>query len=196
MQSPSAPEMLCSLRIQIENNRVTAVGGRSFVPPDRLPAIFTPAAVAAAISELKCEEEDRLGLAADIQRRPGGVTTFAILVCIGHADWVVHFRRRGFLGRLPLGDADAQLVAGESKATFLRQQWDFLPFRFARGCDVEIDTTIILPFLHQPRIITVGKGFGDVHELAIHHSLQDFIPDAVSPLPPLRDHLFEENLTC
>ncbi len=140
-------DTLHSLWIQIQNNRVDAIDGRCFVPPASLASIFTPAAVSAAVAELSCAAEDRIGLAYDI--RNGGVATFAVLVWMRRADVVVDFRRHRCLDRLPLDATTAKRVAGECAPTFLRLQWEFRPYHFRRGHDVEITRSEILPFVRE-----------------------------------------------
>lgn len=169
-------QTLEALAIQIENNRVEAVGGRTFVPPSSLSAIFTRPAIAAAVSELSCADEDRLGLTDDIQ--DGGVPTFAILVSMRQPGLVINFRRHRCLNRLPLDGPTAKRAAGDYASRFLREQWDFQPYHFRRGHDVEITGSEILPFIRNLGPLTSG-GFGDTDKVEIHPSLQDFVPHEV-----------------
>ncbi|KAF7552678.1 hypothetical protein G7Z17_g4178 [Cylindrodendrum hubeiense] len=164
---------------QIQYNRILALDRRYFVPPSSLETIFTPAAITAAIGELHCEVEDRLGLAVDIQSHKLAVTTFAILVWIKCADAVVNFRRHGCLGRLPLGAEFADTVAPGFALAFLQVQWEFLPYILHSGMDTVIPESRILPFVRQlgPPI---SGGFGTVERLEIQPSLQDFFPHDVN----------------
>lgn len=183
MESQPKPETtrptLASLWIQIQNSYVDALDGRSFVPPTGLTTIFTSPAIAAAVAELSCAAEDCLGLADAI--RCGGIPTFAILVWMQQPDLVITFRRKRCLDRLPLGEETARGAAGKYAPTFLRLQWEFLPFYFRNGQDVEIGREI-LPFIRNLGPLTPG-GFGDVEKLEIHPSLQNFAPHDVSPAP-------------
>lgn len=153
-----------------------ALDGRGFVPPVSLSTIFTPSAIAGAVAELSCAIEDRLGLADAI--RQGGIATFAVLVCMWQPDLVVVFRRKRCLERLPLDEETVRQVAGEYAKTFERLQWEFVPYHFRRGQDVEIGREV-LPFVRDLGPLQPG-GFGDIHKLEIHPSLQDFAPVDVS----------------
>ncbi|KAJ6439089.1 kinase-like protein [Purpureocillium lavendulum] len=164
-----------ALWVQTENNRVAALGGRSFVPPSSLLTIFTRAAIVAAVKELICSEEDRIGLTDDILR--DGVQTFAILISIRQPDQIVAFRRLRCLNRLPLDEGNAAKLLGDHAPRFLREQWDFQPYYFRRGHDVEIAAPEVLPFIQSVDSPTSG-GFGDIDKLEIHPSLQDFFPSA------------------
>src|SRR5258706_16173510 len=101
-QATATRPTLASLWIQIQNNRIEAVNGRGFVPPTSISSIFTPSAIDAAVTELSCAAEDRIGLANAIRR--GGVPAFAVLVWISQPDLVVAFRRKRCLDRLPLDE--------------------------------------------------------------------------------------------
>ncbi|KAK3374186.1 hypothetical protein B0T24DRAFT_720737 [Lasiosphaeria ovina] len=167
---------LDSVWIQIQNNRVSTTDDRiSFVPPASLSTIFTPSAIAACVAELSCAAEDRLGLANAIRR--GGIPTFAVLVWISKPDLVVLFRRKQCLDRLPLDDKTAEDAAGEYAPTFLERQWEFLPYHFQPGQDVEIKPKVILPFIRDLGPLTPGS-FGNIQLLEIHPSLQDFVQRA------------------
>jgi hypothetical protein len=181
MESRPKPEAtrptLASLWIQLQNSYVETIDRRSFVPPTSLAAIFTSPAIEAAIAELSCAAEDRIGLVDAI--RGIGTPTFAILVWMKQPDLVVAFRRKRCLDRLPLDEETARGAAGDYAPTFLRQQWEFIPFYFRNGQDVEIGREI-LPFVRSLGPLTPG-GFGDIEKLEIHPSLQDFAPHDVSP---------------
>lgn len=169
---------LDSIWIQIQNNRVDTIDGRSFVPPTSLSTIFTSTAIAGAVAELSCAAEDRLGLADAI--RHSGIPTFAVLVWMSQPSLIVVFRRKRCLDRLPLDEETARQAAGKYAPTFVRLQWEFLPYHFQRDQDVEIGREI-LPFVRDLGPLMPG-GFGDIHMLEIHPSLQDFAPCNVSSL--------------
>ncbi|KAI6780598.1 kinase-like protein [Emericellopsis cladophorae] len=177
---------LQALWVQMENNRVAALGGRSFVPPSSLPTIFTRAAVAAAVRELACSTEDRIGLTDDILR--DGVLTFAMLISIRQPDHVVAFRRMRCLNRRPLDEENARKLLGDHAPSFLREQWVFQPYYFRRGHDVEIAPLEILPFIRSVDSQTSG-GFGDIDKLEIHPALQDFYPSATGGVLVVRKTL-------
>ena len=172
--------------MQIQNNHIDGLDGRAFLPPSSLSTIFTPSAIAAAVAELSCAAEDRLGLAAAI--RHGGVPTFAILVWMYQPDLVVPFRRKRCLDRLPLDEQTARQAAGDYEPTFVRLQREFMQYHFRCDQDVEIGREV-LPFIRDLGPLTSG-GFGDIQRLEIHSSLQDFAPHDVSYCPrawlPLR----------
>jgi hypothetical protein len=180
MESQPRPQTtrptLDSLWVQIQNSYVKALDNRSFVPPSSLTTIFTSRAIAAAVAELSCAAEHRLGLAEAIHC--GGIRTFAVLVWMKQPDLVVTFRRKRCLDRLPLDQGTALATADEYAPSFLRLQWEFLPFYFRSGQDVDIDLEI-LPFIRNLGPLTPG-GFGDVEKLEIHPSLQSFAPHNVS----------------
>lgn len=175
-RATAAPSALASLWIQIQNNRVNTLDGREFVPPASLSAILTAPAIAAAVAELPCAAEDRLGLADAICH--GGVPTFAALVWMSQPGLVVAFRRKRCLDRLPLDDERVRQAAGEYAPTFARVQWEFTPYHFRCEPDVEIGREI-LPFIRDLGPLAPG-GFGDIRKLEIHPSLQDFAPRDVS----------------
>lgn len=163
---------LTSLRIQIQNNRIPTIDGHGFVPPASLSTIFTHTALVAAVAELSCDAEDCLGLADAIQQE--GLPAFATLVCMSLPDLVVAFRRKRYLNRLPLEPETAKHLVGDLAPTFLRLQWEFIPYHFQRDQDVEIGHEI-LPFVRDLGPLASG-GFGDIRVLELHPSLQNFAP--------------------
>jgi len=171
----TARSTLDSLRVQIENSRVDGLDPRGFVLPSSLSTIFNSTAVAAAVSELRCTAEDRLGLADAIRR--GGIPTFAILVAMSQPDLVVNFRKKRCLDRLPLDVETARRAAGDFGAEFVRRQWEFLPYHFGLEQDVEFDQEV-LPFVGDRGLLGSG-GFGDIRKLEIHPWLQNFAPHDV-----------------
>jgi len=174
-------KVLGALWEQIQFNRVDTIDHRTFVPPSSLQSILTPAAVSAAVSELTCSDEDRLGLAGTICEH--GIITFAILIWIKNADAIVDFRRHMCLDeRLPLDSDTASAVASNFAPTFLRTQVEFLPHQFSVGEDVEIPESRILPFVSEVAPCRVG-GFGAVRQLEVHSSVQTFFPPTVKRPP-------------
>ena len=171
-------ETTLSLWKQIENNRILSVSGKYFVPPASLVTIFTPPAIAKAVAELNCEPDDRIGLSQAIQG--DGVITFAILVWMHHEEAIIEFRRKRCLdSRGPLDESTALSIAPEFGATFSREvQWEFRPYFFRRGEDVEIGSAEILPYTKVTGEQMRG-GHGGLVQLEIHPSLQDFYLDEV-----------------
>jgi hypothetical protein len=178
----STKETTRSLWKQIENNRIKSISGRYFVPRSSLTAIFTPLAISKAVAELECELEDRIGLSKDIHQ--DGIITFAILVWMHQEEAIVKFRRHRCLdSHGPLDASTAISIAPDFGNTFSREvQLEFRPHFFHRGEDVEFDQLDILPFTGVGKE-QKGGGYGEITELAVHSSLQDFYPDKVRQRP-------------
>lgn len=161
------------LRLQITNNRPTSTNNHRFLAPPLLSLILTPPAIAQAVAELNCQPEDRIGLAEKIELH--GKITFAILVWMQCEDTIVDFRRVGCLdSRLPLDEATATRIIPDRGHEFATEiQWQFLPHFFHRNDDLEIDKSVILPFIRDVGTVD-GGAFGSITKVEIHPLLQDF----------------------
>jgi len=121
------------------------------------------------------------------QRRPfivdkifdEGVKTFAILPTIGAEEDIEHFIERGELdARLPLSDTTVQEVLKTKYAAFLEIQWEFIPYRFARGHRLLRDKHI-LPITKETRLSELDGSFGAISRIEIPSSMQHFVQTKV-----------------
>lgn len=150
--------------------------GRYFLPNISLGTIFTLVAIEKAVQELRCQPDERIGLATAIYGE--GKRTFAILVWMKEEDFIVTFRNHDALDRrLPLSETYAKEIAPKFGTRLAHvEQWMLLPFEFPPNmCEHhwEVNKDQIIPFIGESE--DVGKGgFGDVYQVSILPSQQAF----------------------
>lgn len=166
-----------ALRAQIRRVRAQSVDRRNFVPESSLLGIFTPQAIASAVTELGCSPEDELGLSDAICSR--GITTFAILIWMHQESAIVNFRRWDCIDSKQLSENLAVAIAPSFGSEFVHEySWQFRPHFFHRGDCLQIDERKILPFVSETDFDEEG-GFGIISKVEIHHALHDFYPQSV-----------------
>jgi len=164
---------------QIEGAKERSISERYFIRPSRVRDIFTLATIERAVTELNCDTYDKVGLAKKIELE--GVLVFAVLIYMRREDQIVAFRNHDCLA-LPVPEGKAVLIAPEFGVSFAREyQWQFIPYFFKRDMSehhYEIDELgIIFPFIEEKN--RRDGGYGEVSELTIPASLQEFFPGMV-----------------
>ena len=170
------------LKRQIENHMVRSESCRYFLPRMYLSLIFTRNEINNAVSELGCPIDEKIGLAQEIYKC--GIRIFATLIKNGEEDLITEFRKHDMLSiDSPLEETSAKRIMGEFGSSFAREyQWQFLPYNFRHNMrdylrDISRSETI-LPFIGEPEVIASG-GFGDITNVKIFSSQQEFMPDKV-----------------
>jgi hypothetical protein len=172
------------LRGQIEQHRTKAVTGQYFITKSEVRAIFKRPEIDLAVGELRCDTQDRVGLATKISAE--GTITFAILIWMGREDLIALFRNHEALdSSLPLPETRAQKIAPEIGVSFSREyQWQFLPYVFKHDmCDYHrnIDDDMLFPFIGEVEHVATG-GYGEVSRVEILAPLQEFFPSQVNQI--------------
>lgn len=173
-------KIIKALWTQIANNRERSISGQHFLPPNSLPTIFTESAISQAVVELRCEADEKVGLAQDISKT--STVIFAILVWMSKEDWIVAFRNHGVVdANLPLGVDRVHQISPELSDAFAREfQWQFIPYIFPSDMATRhqvFQAEKILPFVAE-RTRIVG-GFSQVTQVDIYPSMQNFYPEPV-----------------
>lgn len=172
------------LRGSIEELRYeqTNFEDRHFIPEVALFRVVSEPAISISLKDLGVPIHEIRDLTNDIVR--GARKCFAILLLIGRGREISAFFRRDSLqrsrpdSRLPynsealrqiFGGKDSSLTK-ESHLTikrFLEKQWEFaIPVLHQNMISRELDSSIILPFLHEER---AGKGsMGEAWKIKIH----------------------------
>lgn len=167
---------------RIEHEKVKSITGKYFIQESKVRAIFTPAIVDRAVTELMCGAPERLGLAKKIKEE--ATIVFAILISMGKEDHIVNFRNHDYLDhRLPISETLANEIVPEFGVSFAREfQWQFLPYVFKQDMSdyhLEVcETSRIFPFIEPVEKVADG-GFGEVTKLTIPTALQHFFNSEV-----------------
>jgi hypothetical protein len=166
---------------QIEHARVRSTSNRYFIQPSKVREIFNPQLIGSALAEIDCQDYDRIRLLEQIQH--DGIITFAILVWMRRADFIVKFRNSDHLdSKLPIDERRAEDIASEVGLSFAREyQWEFLPYVFRKDMSDNhrkiYDLCLIFPFVDENDL---GEGgYGQISRLTLPSNMQEFFTNVV-----------------
>jgi hypothetical protein len=150
--------------------------GRYFIPEVTLFQVVSKSVLKDSLKDLDVPIHEIQDLTNDILR--GARKCFSILILMRRGEKISAFFRRDLLqrstpdSRLPYNSQALEQIFGqhESSATiraFIEKQWEFsIPVLHQNMISRELDTSIILPFLHEER--AGGGSMGVAWKIKIH----------------------------
>lgn len=163
------------IRSELATIQVETASGQWYVPPAIVQRMLSESVIQAAVAELDCSPDERLGLADDIHHR--GIIIFALLIWLKRPNEIVRFRSHDCLdAKLPLSQSEVERVAPSFSRCFaLEHQWEFIPFDFPEGMALShrnLRDNLVVPFV---RVEGLDKGsFSAVSRTWIPSTLQSF----------------------